>query len=792
MNAGLISSLEEMLKMYQSALQANDQFRALNLVRALEFIRTIPFQVESVQQLESYVKSLPLVQRKRTGLGKSTYQKIGDILRTGTTASLEYRKNDPKAQAFQQFLQIWGVGHATAQLLYDHGFRTVDDVKEFVARHNASPKYRTASGQSPILTQNSLLCLALYDDLSTRIPHDEARDIHALVRRAAQACYGPDARVFCCGSYRRGRLNCGDIDILITTEHPVPPTGDLDLEKLLELLRRVGFLVHDLQNPFLSRRKYEKEKREKKSESAEGKRALEKPKKKRRRFSRWRPSKLEDEESEEEGEQGGDDSDGLSSDFSASKETQNFGSRPDTAPAAHSDPPTMSIQSNPEDEASCPPPLTLYPGIIHNASLAKQAQYFPFPTWYYSNRTVSYMGVCRLPPPLPSTISPSSLRSGTADPLVSNAHLHRRIDIRYYPRETLPFALLYFTGSASFNRRMRQYLNECGWALSDVGLVPLGAHSSLETGTRGEKSSRLDAAGSSLQQGTGEVTLESVENEEEALLPGDIPDHGKGGDKKVETIQAKGYSLWCSTEADVFLLCGLEYKSPSEREAFTGYLYDEAKQKVGPKEMLETVEPPVVKHEGGTTTNKETRAFGDALHSSITIRSNATSTTTPVPQSLVGSVDVPADPDIIIHLETDSATDTDTSDSALDINENARCDWDGTINCPVPLTSIEDREGSVDIASKADVTSNVIVSNRNSSHGINGNEGLRAENCSPPNAIEEYTKMSPFAAQGGAPTFQSGMNSPRSIQGKTLDSRDLLCTDSESTSEDDSFLLNFE
>ena len=75
----------------------------------------------------------------------------------------------------------------------------------------------------------------------------------------------------------------------------------------------------------------------------------------------------------------------------------------------------------------------------------------------------SYMGVCRLP----------------------NAPLapHRRIDIKVYPPEQLPFALLYFTGSDLFNRSMRLYAKKIrkkealiGYTLSDKGLFPKSHH----------------------------------------------------------------------------------------------------------------------------------------------------------------------------------------------------------------------------------------------------------------------------------------------------------------------------
>jgi DNA polymerase lambda len=48
--------------------------------------------------------------------------------------------------------------------------------------------------------------------------------------------------------------------------------------------------------------------------------------------------------------------------------------------------------------------------------------------------------------------------------------IHRRIDIKIYKKEHFPFSLLYFTGSANFNRLMRLYANRKGYILNDIGL----------------------------------------------------------------------------------------------------------------------------------------------------------------------------------------------------------------------------------------------------------------------------------------------------------------------------------
>jgi len=57
----------------------------------------------------------------------------------------------------------------------------------------------------------------------------------------------------------------------------------------------------------------------------------------------------------------------------------------------------------------------------------------------------------------------------------SFAPTFRRIDIKSYPVMSWPSALLYFTGSAHFNRSMRLYaIKQLGLSLSDKGLVYTG------------------------------------------------------------------------------------------------------------------------------------------------------------------------------------------------------------------------------------------------------------------------------------------------------------------------------
>lgn len=65
------------------------------------------------------------------------------------------------------------------------------------------------------LTRVQLIGLRYYDDFLQRIPRPEVAEIEDTVRTAALALQdGLD--IITCGSYRRGKPTCGDVDILIT------------------------------------------------------------------------------------------------------------------------------------------------------------------------------------------------------------------------------------------------------------------------------------------------------------------------------------------------------------------------------------------------------------------------------------------------------------------------------------------------------------------------------------------------------------------------------------------------
>jgi DNA polymerase/3'-5' exonuclease PolX len=107
---------------------------------------------------------------------------------------------------------------------------------------------------------------------------------------------------------------------------------------------------------------------------------------------------------------------------------------------------------------------------------------------------------------------------------------HRRIDIKVYPRDQVPFAMLYFSGPDHFGRYATIILTQCNLSLYHSLCYDrsIRQHAKLQGYKLNDK-------------GLFPVTSEGVES---------------------------GPSLPCKTERDIFSALGVEYCPPQERNLF--------------------------------------------------------------------------------------------------------------------------------------------------------------------------------------------------------------------------------
>ncbi|KAM6184186.1 DNA polymerase lambda isoform 1-T1 [Erethizon dorsatum] len=190
-----------------------DKWRALGYAKAINALKSFHKPVGSYQE----ACSIP-------GVGKRMAEKIMEILESGHLRKLDHISES--VPVLELFSNIWGAGTKTAQMWYHQGFRSLEDVRNLAS-----------------LTAQQAIGLKHYNDFLERMPREEAAEIEQTVQVAAQA-FSPGLLCVACGSYRRGKLTCGDVDVLIT--HPDGRSHQSIFSRLLDKLRQQGFLTDDL------------------------------------------------------------------------------------------------------------------------------------------------------------------------------------------------------------------------------------------------------------------------------------------------------------------------------------------------------------------------------------------------------------------------------------------------------------------------------------------------------------------------------------------------------------------
>lgn len=179
-------------------LEAAGTFKARAYASGIKTISALP-RVQTAEDLPPAAKG--------DGLGKEIRSKILRILEHG---SLDIEPAvRAKAAALTAFRGIYGVGPKKAEELVAAGYTTIADV-------------RAAAGANPkLLNKNQHIGLRYYEDINSRIPRTEM-DEHAALLMATKP---PSLEGVIVGSYRRGRPDSGDIDMLVRTADAAVDAG---------------------------------------------------------------------------------------------------------------------------------------------------------------------------------------------------------------------------------------------------------------------------------------------------------------------------------------------------------------------------------------------------------------------------------------------------------------------------------------------------------------------------------------------------------------------------------------
>ncbi|KXN90758.1 DNA polymerase lambda [Leucoagaricus sp. SymC.cos] len=226
-NQDVIEKLQELQELHKAKLGEEDHWRAFSYNKSIRAIRGYPKRIQSYSEARSI-----------RGVGDKTALKIMEILQTGDLRRITYERTDD-VEVTGLFQGIYGVGgpskgRSTAFKWYCTGCRTLEDLR------NQKGGVRLNSVQ--------LIGLQYYQDINSRMPRSEAKSIFDLIKPLALSI---DSKLFVeiMGSYRRGKLDCGDIDILITRPTNDDQTHSGILARLLPILHKEGIITEDLAIP---------------------------------------------------------------------------------------------------------------------------------------------------------------------------------------------------------------------------------------------------------------------------------------------------------------------------------------------------------------------------------------------------------------------------------------------------------------------------------------------------------------------------------------------------------------
>jgi len=179
---------ELMEKLSTLMQKRGDNIRSRTYKRAQETILSIQQDVTKPEDLMN-----------KPGIGPTIMEKLKEYESTGTLALLEREKTNPE----NILCDIYGVGPKKAKELVQQGITTIAQLRE---------------QQDKVLNDVQKAGLKNYEDILKPIPREEIDEYNQVFNEVFETIKTDDDHYEIVGSYRRGKLSSGDIDVIITSK----------------------------------------------------------------------------------------------------------------------------------------------------------------------------------------------------------------------------------------------------------------------------------------------------------------------------------------------------------------------------------------------------------------------------------------------------------------------------------------------------------------------------------------------------------------------------------------------
>lgn len=198
-------------------------FKIIAARKFLKILSQIDFEITNGKQLESI-----------DGVGKKTIEKVDEILGTGKLKKTNTFMVTNSIRSEQELLRISGIGPTKAKKLVEQNL-TLPILQKIIRidKTNFLQKH---------LTHHQIIGLKYLDDIEKKIPSSEITKIGVEIKKTLLKI-NKNLEMVICGSYRRGKAESNDIDVLIYCNYKDRET--LFPEIIKELIK-IGLLIDHL------------------------------------------------------------------------------------------------------------------------------------------------------------------------------------------------------------------------------------------------------------------------------------------------------------------------------------------------------------------------------------------------------------------------------------------------------------------------------------------------------------------------------------------------------------------
>ena len=137
-------------------------------------------------------------------IGKGFSEKINEIAKKGTLNIYENIKKNSSYKSLILFQGILGIGPEIAQDIINKNIFTIKELRDALKKDKIH------------FTHQQLIGLKYYEDLNKRIPREEILEYTTIIKNLIET---DNIHVYNAGSYRLGKKDSGDIDLIISYEN---------------------------------------------------------------------------------------------------------------------------------------------------------------------------------------------------------------------------------------------------------------------------------------------------------------------------------------------------------------------------------------------------------------------------------------------------------------------------------------------------------------------------------------------------------------------------------------------